>query len=346
MVTIFGRTIGAKDAVSPTGLRKPTLIGRNATATKTKGQNAQARGPAKGIGNTGANGLAAANAGSDVFCFTTTIAPGGTFTFPLSDDGDFIAQKWGVSVTAGSASLTTDILAAISLIEFIGPGGPIIDFVPTPDFYLFLQRFGEYGASTTPTTIAQSATVTTSATITYYVPCNLPAAKGNYTIVITAASAFNAAVSLSTTVTLEMRLGTCPDGIRTRYKATSPAWTPATGLYIDAAPLAPIQDIELQEIFITGLTSNGGSTTAADITYMQIQSLGSSIATKLTSGSILSGDAQALSGAVGGWSANTVIYPLLALGSTLVLGRSAHLYLQYLTGAPSATSRFGYVWFD
>jgi hypothetical protein len=331
-ITIFGKPIGGTSpAKSPTGLK-------NAPGGTSKSGRLQAAPSqqSKVMGRSGSVGPAAANAGSNVYEFNQTITAANTFTYPLTLDGDVIGMNFNVSTIIATASTSADVLAALATVQIIAPDGPIITMQPAPDFYLFSQRFGPYGvaASTVKYTITTTATTYVA---NYQIPMNLPAAKGPYTIVLTAAAA---ALATSVTLTsvqveLSLQLGNC-NGQRTRYAYTNVPFTPSNSGTNDLAPLAAIQDVDLQELFLTGLATNTSA-----IAYVQLQSQGSSVAPKFTGQQIVNIAASYLTGSV---SADYA-YPLLALQSALQLGRSAHAYITWGSTAPSAP-RTGFYWFD
>lgn len=322
-------------ARSPTGQRTAGTLATRKVAPAGGGKTSRA------AGRTGASAHSVTNAGSDVqviqnYSFT---ALGATLTQPLPDDGDFNAAIFTVSVSAASASASTDILNyfATAGIEIVGPEGPIIDMTPVNDFYGFQQRFGEYGVAPTVVNLA-SGTVTVTASATYFVSgINLPKSKGPYTLVATINGTNPSSGALnSVQFSLALVLGECPDGNRTRYKATSLPFTPAANGVNDLGPVASIQDVNLQELFLYALTSN-----TADISFLQIQSQGSSVATRMTSSDIQARDTAKLSGTL----AATRLYPLLALGTGLILGRSSHFYITW-GSSPSTAIIAGYYWFD
>jgi hypothetical protein len=334
-ISIFGKTLGGTaPAKGTTGLKSAPGGTRRGGGTLKAQPSAQS----KQTGRQGASGPPAANAGSNVYAFNQTINAGNTFTYPLTSDGDFINLTFQVTMTFSQSSASTDILTGLSTVQILAPGGPVITSQPAPDFYLFSQRFGPYGVAAT---LAQTTVTTTgshTAVGTYQIPWNLPAAKGPYTLVITAASSAlaNTTVMVSMGVELQLQQGVCPNGARTNYVYANVPFTPSNSGTNDFAPLAPIQDVALQEMFLTGLATN---TTA--ISYIQLQSVGQSMATRLTGYAINSIASTYLTGSINA----DYMYPLLALQSTLQLGRNSHLYITWGSTAPSAP-RTGFVWFD
>lgn len=328
-IYIFGRPLGV-----PTGNRVAPLAGNGGRSRSVLSRGAAAT-STKASGRAGSGNFAASNAaGSDVFQFTdATGALGSTMTHPLSSDADWVEMTYTITVSASSASVTTDLLNAIATIEIIAPDGPIIRMVPNPDFYLFVQRFTEYG-SVAPTTTVATATVTTSASDTYAVPVNLPKSRGPYTVIVSMASSFASAATVTTTVTLSLRSGVANQ--RTRYAYSNLPFTAVASGTQDLAPLAPIQDVELQELFFTGMTSN-----SADINYIQIQSEGSPVGPRVLSGILVARDKQSITTTL----PSTYLYPLLALKTSLKLGRSSHFYITW-GASPASTIRNGFYWFD
>lgn len=324
----LGNNIPAQNTHLTYGLR------RASSPKSTAGQN-------KTVGRSGQAPHATTGAGSGVMVFQNYNfnAFGASNVWALPTDSDWVAAVWTVTVSASSASVTTDVLASLggsnNGIEFIGPEGPIITQDPVPDFYLFYQRFGQFGQALTATTVA-SATVTTSATATYYVPMNLPKAKGPYSVVVTTASSFASAATISVNVTLNLVPGTCPNGARTRYKPTSLPFTPGANGTNDLSTVATIQGPVLDELFLTGLTSN-----TADISFLQIESQGYSMTPRIASSVIVARDAAALSGTLN----STYLYPMLAFGTGMIFGRDAHFYMTF-GASPSSNIRVGYHWND
>src|SRR5208282_4274094 len=184
-ITIFGKSIGSLPSAAVNSGQKNSPGG----TTKSGRYNAQ---PAHigGINaRQGATGPPASNAGSQVYAFNQTISPGNTFTYPLTLDGDFIAMNFNITMKWTASSAATDILNGITTVQIIAPDGPSVTMAPVPDFYLFAQRFSQYGQSlSVVNTSITVTTVTISSTANYNLPINLPAAKGPYTLVLTAGS--------------------------------------------------------------------------------------------------------------------------------------------------------------
>jgi hypothetical protein len=334
-ITVFGRTLGGTAPAKGTTGLKSAPSGVRAGGGSLKGAPSAS---SKQTGRAGAQGPPAANAGSNVYAFNQTINAGNSYTYPLTSDGDFINSMFQITMNYSSSSASTDILTGISTIQVLAPGGPIITCQPAPDFYLFSQRFGPYGVAAT---LAQTTVTTTgshTAVGTYQIPWNLPVAKGPYTLLITAASSAlsNTTVMSSMQVELQLQQGVCPNGARTNYAFANVPFTPSNSGTNDFAPLAPIQNSDLQELFLTGLATNTSA-----IAYVQLQSVGQSMATRLTGYAINSIASTYLTGSINADYA----YPLLALQSTLQLGRNSHMYITWGSTAPSAP-RTGFVWFD
>ena len=332
-ITIFGRPLGG------TSPAKVTTGMRNASGGTSRSGRLQAvpAAQSKVAGRQGFTGPPAVNAGSNVYAFNQTITAGNTFTYPLTLDGDVIGLNFQDSTIIASATAGGDVLSAISTIDIIAPDGPIIHMQPAPDFYLIGQRFSPYGVA--PSVVDYTITTTsTTYTANYQIPVNLPASKGPYTIVITAAAAALASgVTLtSVQVELSMQLGNIPGQRRSRYAFTNVPFTPSANGTNDLAPLAAVQDVDLQELFLSGLVTNTSA-----IAYVQLQSQGASVAPKFTGQQIVNIAKQYLTGSVNADYA----FPLLALQSQLQLGRAAHAYITWGSTAPSSP-RTGFYWFD
>jgi len=320
-----------------TGARSPTTLG--GASRSVYGQ------PTRQAGVRGGQAPnAAVNAGSEVRVIIGQLASGfgAGITQPISIDGDFVAMVVTITVTVTSASATVDVLGAIGSLEIDDPNGVAILMTPSVDFYMWQQRFGQYGIAPAKTTIASATTTgTASATATYYVSgFNLPQAAGSYTLILTNAASWNASSSLGVTYTVNLVRGNC-GGYETHYKTTTFAPPPAASAEIDYASVAAIKGVPLEEIFISGMTSN-----TADIATMIIESAGNPVATKISSASILGRDNSVLSdsnGAGGAALSGTVLYLCLALGTRIILGLDAHLYVTF-GGSPNSAMRFGYYW--
>ena len=334
----------------PASLFGPLL----ASNRKSGGRNSKSRGSgafsSATSGRSGVSSQGGKNASSSVFQFTDTLSAATTKTYVLSSDDDFIAAHFYLSVTATGNSTSADILNGISQLVILAPDGPIITMQPQPDFNLFAQRFGIQHKLPTQN-VATGATAVTGDYVVYGL--NLPKSKGPYSMMITtpAAASFNTSTSaLSVAVTVELTVGKC-HGQRTRYVYSGLPITPAASGVNDLAPLAPIQDADLVEIFFTGLTSN---TSTGDISYIQLQSQGGVLGPRITGGYLVSkangemySSLYSSAESVGAGSTGTTptLFLLFPLGSTLQLGRSAHCYLNW-NATPSSTIRNGYYWLD
>ena len=312
--------------------------GQSATLGGSKrGASTKVGNVSKSTGRQGAGGNAASNATSDVFQFSYTLSAANSQTFVLTSDTDWIAADWAVTVTVGGAYTggSSDILGAISNILVIASDGPCINITPVPDFYMLQQRFSPYGVSGTVVNASASGSAYTGY---YHISgFNLPQAKGPYSMIIStpAAATFNAsATSLTVLVSLSLKSGTAKQRLRTQFSGLP--FTPAASGTNDLAPLAPIQDISLTELMFSSMTSN-----TADISTIQLMSQGSVLGPRTLAGTLVSRQANELTGAV----ASSELYPLLALQSNLTLGRNAHMYITW-GASPSSTIRLLFVWFD
>lgn len=325
-MTIFGHVLNRGGTPARVGAGQRGL--RTAGTTNAVSGNAHS---SKQSGRQAFSGPPASNAGSNVYCFNQTINAGNTFTYPLTVDGDYIGVNALITPLFTSSTVSVDVLSTLAFFDIIAPDGTIVHAQPSPDFYLWYQRFGPYGKQLTVSNVA-SATVTTSATVNYQIPISLPASKGPYTVVWTAASTTGLT---SVNIEMSLQLGGS-GGRRFRYAFANVPVTPSNSGTNDLAPLAPIQDIELDELFLTGLTTNTSA-----VAFAQLQSAGSSVAPRVTGQQLVGAAAQYLTGSV---SAD-YMYPLLALQTKLMLGRTSHAYFTWGSTAPSAP-RMGFAWAD
>jgi hypothetical protein len=345
-ITIFGKAIGGSSG-SPTngkgtgsGMQRPTLLGKNSTATRTATSSTPASQKTGQTGRAGYQGPTSTNAGSAVTVVQTgALSAGAQITQPISDDGDYVGMVVTETVVSASQTGATDILGALGTWTFIGPDGAIITMQPNPDFYLFSQRLSEFGTicGTTSTSVT---TVSQTVTGSYYVPINLPQSGGPYTLIIVLASTLGSGALTSVATTVSLKLGTAPN--RTRYQYTSFPFTPGNNGSNDFSPVAPIQDQAMDEIFLTGLTATAGlAGYQAAISFIQVQSLGSTVATNEYVAALVGKQAASLTTAV----PTGYLYPCLALNTQITLGRSGHFWFYWGATAPT-TARIGLLWHD
>jgi len=294
--------------------------------------------PAGQVGREGAEPLVAHNATSSIFLasdtVTSTTAPV-VRQYPVTADGDIIALQFDFSVTpTGNTATTGDMLSAVNEIGIYDSTGEIMKINPIPDLYDLIQRFSPQHVRPASVSLNAANQVNFSAKL---FGVSLPVAGGPYTIYVTSNPASSVGTS-TTSVTLSFAIRAVLG--EAKYKSHFvPSQLPATPVpngILDLAPLAPIQDINLTELFITGLTSN-----LADINYIDANSLGNIIATRVSSGALVAADnAQMLSPLP-----STEIFPLMALETNLALGRASHFYITW-GASPSSTIRFGYYWLE
>lgn len=272
----------------------------------------------------------AVNAQGSGFQLKETFSGGDVATRVLTTDSDWIGMVLGITVTpTGNTSTSTDILTALGQLQILDKDGSAILCNPSVDFYDFAQRF-------TPTHIRPSVVNSDAATAvsgTYYVPFNLPLEYGPYTIIqnFADASSFGTSTTaISTSYELQLIPGVAP--YETRFSYSNLPFTPASDGVNDLAPLATIQEHNLDELFLSGLTSN-----TADISFMTISSAGNMIANRVTSGYLVT-KANAIMNST---LPTTELFPLLALGTSIQLGRSSHLYMNW-GSSPSSSIRVGY----
>jgi hypothetical protein len=294
--------------------------------------------PAGQVGRGAAEPLVASNATSSIFLASDTVTSTTASVvrqYPVTADGDIIATQFDFSVTpTGNTATTGDMLTAVNEIGIYDSTGEIMKINPIPDIYDLVQRFSPQHVRPTPTTLNAANQVNFSVKL---FGISLPVSGGPYTFYVTSNPASSVGTG-TTSVTLSYAIrAVLGDAKRKSHFVPSqlPATPVANGI-LDLAPLAPIQDVDLTELFISGLTSN-----LADINYIDANSLGNIIATRVSSGALVAADnAQMLSPLP-----STEIFPLLALDTNLALGRASHFYLNW-GASPSSTIRFGYYWLE
>lgn len=291
--------------------------------------------PSAARGRHGVTSNQAADALSTSFQYTkayTVTSVQQTDTLPLNLEDDAIGLQISLTVAlTGNTSTTADQLLSLAVWQLIGPDGIEMNILPAPDFYQLEQRFSPLHVK--PTVVALNGTTATSGTYLIY-GINLPKSRGTYTLLpqIQAAAAITASTTGGTvTVTVDAILGDAGGKI-SHYVFSNLPFTPSASGVNDLAPVAPIQDTDLTELFISGLTSN-----TADISFIQTTKAGgrilpSTLVAKANSQMITALDADKL-------------FPLFSLATDLNIGRGAHFYVQWGT-SPSNTIRLGFYWLE
>jgi hypothetical protein len=302
-------------------------------------------------GRSGATGPNAANAASEDFKFTDTKSAGNVTTYIITGDQDYIRTFWNINVTATGNSTSADILGAIQQVLILGKDGPVTNMNPMPDFYYFQQRFSPLHSL--PTSVVATGASATQGNYTLY-GTNLPVAGGPYTMIVTiqAASTFNTSTTaLSVTYSVSFGVGNC-GGHVTHYVSSGLGFSPSSGGANDLAPIAPIQGVNLVELWMSGFTTMAATSTN-DIAYVQVSSSGGLVTPRVTSGTLISNAnaemnsalfsaAQSVSAGSTGYTPS--LFLLFPLKTQLKLGPGAHCWLYWTSGTPSTTIRCGYVW--
>ena len=338
----------------PSSLFGPLLARAKARGSNVKGKGGRGWLSNATAGRAGATGPTAMNATSSVFQFTDTVSGSTSKTYVLSCDADVVRVSFNLSTTATGNSTTADILMGISQIIILAPDGPIITLQPMPDFYYFQQRFGPMHQL--PSAVTVTGATAGVGTYTLY-GVNLPKARGPYTMIISipAPASFNTSTTaLSVNYTVALGIGDC-QGVRTRFAYSGLPFTPGASGINDLAPVAPIQDADLVEIWMSGFTAASATSTSNDLSYAQIISQGGVVGPRVTSQDLIAtANAEMVSAlfsaAQSGISSGSTGYTpslflLFPLKTTVKLGRQAHVYLNW-GSSPASTIRTGFVWFD
>ena len=308
--------------------RPPSLPVSNPDQSVTKGRN-------------GVVGAQARQAISDVFQFEDTPNIPATKSYLLTTDSSYIGFVITVTATAANtnagAENVPDILNVFSQINILDDSGNIVSMIPNIDFYNFAQRFSTLHTIPAVTEIVVPGNSSASASATYRIPgVNLPLLSGSkkYTLqVVTQAASGVTGVSFTdVTITLSMIPGAAPR--TTHYVYSGLPFTPTANGFQDLGVNATIQNVDLEELFMNGLTSN-----VADISYLQIQSVNGTVGGRVFASDLV---ARIQTESVGALPA-TALYPLLALKTSARLGGSHHFYLQF-GATPSSSIRLGYYW--
>ena len=250
----------------------------------------------------------------------------------MTNDGDYIALNFALSGSvSGGTAVDNDVFDLISEVDILNASGTIMKLTPATDFYDLAQRFGPLHTRTSVVTMTAVGTTYTNAIVVYGI--SLPAKDGPYTLQVTYAQPSTVGTGntgSTVALTVQATIGTAP--MLSNYVFTQLPFTPVASGIVDLSPLVPIQGPVLSELFISGMTSN-----TADINYMQIISEGNTVSPRVTSGVIQSLDNAEMVSSV----PSTELFPLFALKSNVVLGRTSHFYVTW-GSSPSSSIRLGF----
>ena len=286
-------------------------------------------------GRVGSSPIESTNAASNSFQFQDTVTPSTAAivkSYPLTNDGDYIALNFALSGSvSGGTAVNNDVFNLISEVDILNASGTIMKLTPATDFYDLAQRFGPLHTRTSVVTMTAVGTTYTNAIVVYGI--SLPAKDGPYTLQVTYAQPSTVGTGntgSTVALTVQATIGTAP--MLSNYVFTQLPFTPVASGIVDLSPLVPIQGPVLSELFISGMTSN-----TADINYMQIISEGNTVSPRVTSGVIQSLDNAEMVSSV----PSTELFPLFALKSNVVLGRTSHFYVTW-GSSPSSSIRLGF----
>ena len=286
-------------------------------------------------GRVGSSPIESTNAASNSFQFQDTVTPSTAAivkSYPLTNDGDYIALNFALSGSvSGGTAVDNDVFDLISEVDILNASGTIMKLTPATDFYDLAQRFGPLHTRTSVVTMTTVGTTYTNAIVVYGI--SLPAKDGPYTLQVTYAQPSTVGTGntgSTVALTVQATIGTAP--MLSNYVFTQLPFTPVASGIVDLSPLVPIQGPVLSELFISGMTSN-----TADINYMQIISEGNTVSPRVTSGVIQSLDNAEMVSSV----PSTELFPLFALKSNVVLGRTSHFYVTW-GSSPSSSIRLGF----
>ena len=286
-------------------------------------------------GRVGSSPIESTNAASNSFQFQDTVTPSTAAivkSYPLTNDGDYIALNFALSGSvSGGTAVDNDVFDLISEVDILNASGTIMKLTPATDFYDLAQRFGPLHTRTSVVTMTAVGTTYTNAIVVYGI--SLPAKDGPYTLQVTYAQPSTVGTGntgSTVALTVQATIGTAP--MLSNYVFTQLPFTPVASGIVDLSPLVPIQGPVLSELFISGMTSN-----TADINYMQIISEGNTVSPRVTSGVIQSLDNAEMVSSV----PSTELFPLFALKSNVVLGRTSHFYVTW-GSSPSSSIRLGF----
>jgi hypothetical protein len=286
-------------------------------------------------GRLGSTPIETTNAASNSFQFQDTQTPSSAAivkSYPLTNDGDYIALNFAISGSvSGGSAVDNDVFDLISEVDILNASGTIMKMTPATDFYDLAQRFGPLHTRTSVVTMSTVGTTYSNAIVVYGI--SLPSKDGPYTLQITYANPSTVGTGntgSTVSLTVQATIGTAP--LLSNYVFTQLPFTPVKSGIVDLSPLVPIQGPTLSELFISGMTSN-----TADIDYVQIISEGNTVTPRVTSGVIQSLDNAEMVNSV----PSTELFPLFALKSNVVLGRTSHFYVTW-GSSPSSSIRLGF----
>lgn len=305
---------------------------RSTGSTRSKGYRSQITGRQGASSNPSSNESGGEFQFSQSFTLSTVSQ---TPTFNLNFGSDCIG--WSITVTlamTGNTNTTADQLTAFQQWQILGPGGNLMNIQPAPDWYMLAQRFGPQHVK--PTVVAMNGT---TATTGYYVVygINLPAlnAPNHYSLLLGIqpyTSIGTASTGGTVTITIESMSGDA-QGVTSHYAYSNLPFTPSANGTNDLVPVAPIQDVDLVELFLSGLTSN-----VADVAFFQSTDVGPHILPQ----TIIQGDNARFPGTT---MDTDKLYPLMALETNLNLTMGTHFYANW-GASPSNSIRAGFYWLD
>ena len=286
-------------------------------------------------GRVGTTPIETTNSASNSFQFQDSVTPTSSAivkSYPLTTDGDYIALSFSVSGSvSGGTAVANDVFDLISNVSILNPSGTIMNMTPAIDWYDLAQRFGPIHTRASEVEMTVVGTTYTNAIVVYGL--SLPVKDGDYTLQVTYAQPSTVGTGntgSTVALTVQATIGTAP--LLSNFVFTQLPFTPVANGIVDLSPLVPIQGPELSELFITDMSSN-----TADISYIQVVSEGNSVSPRMTSGIIASLDNAEMVSAV----PSTELFPLFALKTNIVLGRTSHFYVTW-GATPSASIRLGF----
>lgn len=262
-------------------------------------------------------------------------------SLPTTSDYRTLVIRMDVSVTSGATAVpATDILNALSNLEVDDPSGKIVSLTPVEDFYALYLRYSRYHSSLVPTKLTGTASSEVTVSASYELPgFRISQSGGPYTLVLTtptAAGGFGAnATALSTLFTITAVPG-LTGGVT--FHAIHATLNPqlVAGGYSDYAPTFPFQGMPLDELYLTGLTSN-----TQDVSFWSIILNGTLVTNRVYSSDLV---AQA-QGRMTGTIPSGTLYLCYPLGTQIALNRSSHLWASMGTNPATSGVSATAVWY-
>jgi hypothetical protein len=298
--------------------------------------------------------LASQAAAGQIYQVKDSVTGAATKSYSMSNEADAISITFTITanLTTGNTTTaaTTDVLNAISELKLYGQGGLLVDIQPSlsgagsttgeGDFYQLFQRYSPYHAQLAVTSINVATTATTvTVTGSYDIPWALPAALGPYTMQVSyaAATAFTVGSTLTTNFEVSLNSGDA-GGVAMHAIFATQAAQPSESGVIDLSPIAPIQDVTLDECVITGNTTN-----TSDIAFAYISVNGKEVAPNVTGAQLVAVANAQMSHAL----YTDTVFLCFGLKTQIAFGRTSHTLVHYNSSAAPATSgvRELYVWF-